>query len=155
MKRNTWPLCPFVATWALLALSTQGRAAEAYSGDVHITPLMKSTTTIAGQPIVYPKTDHPQVTAFIAELAPGKETGWHRHPLPGYSYLLSGTMSLEVEGQPPRIVHAGEAVAEPVDKLHNGRSIGTEPARILVFATGEENQPYSVKASAPPGASPN
>ncbi|MFX4801971.1 hypothetical protein ABTB58_19955, partial [Acinetobacter baumannii] len=60
-----------------------------------------------------------------------------------------------VEGQPTRTVHAGQAIAEPVDKLHNGHSIGTEPARILVFATGEEGQPYSVKPMAPPGSSPN
>lgn len=130
-------------------------AAEAYSSDVHITPLLKTTTTLSGQPVAYPKTDHPQVSAFIAELAPGKETGWHRHPLPGYSYLLSGTMSLEVEGQPARTIHAGEAIVEPVGQLHNGHSIGTEPARILVFSTGEEGQPYSVKGAAPTAAAAN
>jgi quercetin dioxygenase-like cupin family protein len=38
----------------------------------------------------------------------------HRHPSgPAFGYMLDGEMLFELEGQPPRIIRAGEAFWEP------------------------------------------
>lgn len=38
----------------------------------------------------------------------------HRHPSgPAFGYMLEGEMLFELEGQPPRVVRAGEAFWEP------------------------------------------
>src|SRR3954453_10436917 len=37
----------------------------------------------------------------------------HRHPGPAFGYVLEGEMRLELEGEPERVVRAGEAFWEP------------------------------------------
>jgi quercetin dioxygenase-like cupin family protein len=50
-----------------------------------VTPLLKTTTSWDGKPIVYPKVQS-EVTALIVEIAPESETGWHEHPVPAFGY---------------------------------------------------------------------
>ena len=121
---------------------------EGYLPVVRATPLLRTTTTSAEQAIVYPKTDHPEVTALLVEIPPGAETGWHRHPFPCYAYLLSGELSVEIEGGKVNHFKAGDAVVESVNLLHNGKNTGTVPAKLVMFVTGEKGQPFTVKAAA-------
>ena len=38
----------------------------------------------------------------------------HKHPSgPAFGYMLEGEMLFELEGEPPRVIHAGEAFWEP------------------------------------------
>ena len=130
-----------------LLFSAAARAGEpGYLPAVRATPILKTTTTSAGQPIAYPKTDQPEVTAVLVEIPPGAETGWHRHPFPCYAYLLSGELTVEVEGRKPNHFKAGDAIVETVGLLHNGRNTGSEPAKLVLFVTGEKGQPFTVKA---------
>jgi len=43
--------------------------------------------------------DDPEVTVMTVELSPGTETGWHTHPVLVYAYILSGSLTVEVEGK--------------------------------------------------------
>ena len=45
------------------------------------TPLLKTTTSWDGKPLVWPA-GQAEVTALLIEIAPGGETGWHRHSVP-------------------------------------------------------------------------
>jgi quercetin dioxygenase-like cupin family protein len=137
------------AAGSLLLLPCFAAHAVEYKADVVRTPLLKTETTYAGQPIVYPKTDHPEVQAFRVELPPGKETGWHKHPVPCYTYILSGTIVVDMEGGVSKTFHAGDAVVESVDKPHNGRNEGTEPVKMIMFVTGEKGTPISVQVAHP------
>ena len=123
-------------------------AEPAYLPAVRATPILKTTTTAAGQPIVYPKTENPEVTALLVEIPPGAETGWHRHPFPCYGYILSGALTVEVEGGKTASYKAGDAIVESVGLLHNGKNTGTEPVKLVMFVTGEKDQPFTVKAAA-------
>ena len=58
--------------------------------DVTVTAVMKGTTTIGGQKIVYPKTDKAEMTSVVIEIQPGKESGRHMHPVPTYVHVLEG-----------------------------------------------------------------
>jgi quercetin dioxygenase-like cupin family protein len=119
-------------------------SASEYEG-VKVTPVKKSTTAYNGQELAYPKTDSPEVTAVVVEVPPGGETGWHYHTCPVYAYMLDGEISIEVEGGRTYTFGAGDAIFEVVNVSHNGRNTGTVPARLVVFYTGREGSPTTVK----------
>jgi quercetin dioxygenase-like cupin family protein len=56
--------------------------------DVKVTAVMKSSTTINGQKIEYPKTDKAEMASILVEIQPGKENGRHMHPVPTYVQFL-------------------------------------------------------------------
>ena len=110
-----------------------------------MTPLLSTRTTSIGQPIEYPRTSNPEVTALEVEIAPGKQTGWHTHPYPTYGYILTGALTIEIKGGKRIHYAAGEAFAEVVGVPHNGITRGKEPVRLLVFFTGEVGKPFTVR----------
>ncbi|MFZ4682735.1 MAG: hypothetical protein ACOYMS_09550 [Terrimicrobiaceae bacterium] len=85
----------FAALLTAGCLRAEPDDSEGYKKEIQVTPLLRTTTTVAGQPIVYPKTDDAQVTAVHVEIPPGTQTGWHKHPFPCFAYILSGTLDLE------------------------------------------------------------
>ena len=53
-------------------------------------------------------------TTALIELPPGDQgTPPHRHPGPVFGFMLEGEMIFELEGEPERVIHAGEAFWEP------------------------------------------
>ncbi|WP_068013950.1 cupin domain-containing protein [Nocardia mexicana] len=55
-----------------------------------------------------------EITTATIELQPGDPgTPPHRHPGPVFGYMLEGEMVFELEGEPERIIRAGEAFWEP------------------------------------------
>ncbi|MGZ5053657.1 MAG: cupin domain-containing protein [Methylobacter sp.] len=110
---------------------------------IKVTPLLKTTTSWDGKPIVYPKGPG-EVTALIVEIAPESETGWHEHPVPAFGYILEGELELKLATGQVKILHPGDVVPESVDVLHNGRNIGEEPVKILAFFMGEVGSKLSI-----------
>ena len=55
------------------------------------------------------------VMTVVIEYPPGSAGAPpHRHPSgPAFGYMLEGEMFFELEGQPPRVIRAGEAFWEP------------------------------------------
>ena len=108
--------------------------------------LLRATVNSIGQPIAYPGSGTPEVTAFLAEMAPGEETGWHRHPVPLLGYLLSGELTVyQVTGE-KRVVRAGEVSLESVDVVHNGVNEGAVPCKMIVFVAGIKYLPFTIEA---------
>jgi quercetin dioxygenase-like cupin family protein len=109
------------------------------------TVVKKSSTTASGQKIEYPVTSTPEVTALLVEIPSGKETGWHQHPIPVYAYVLSGVLTVEMGNGGKQEYREGEAIFETVHTPHNGKNLGEEMVRLIVFYTGEEGKPLVVK----------
>lgn len=59
--------------------------------------------------------DGADVMTVVIEYPPGSAGAPpHRHPSgPAFGYMLEGEMLFELEGEPPRVIHAGEAFWEP------------------------------------------
>lgn len=100
--------------------------------------LLDSVVTGDGQPLKYPD-GQARVSALLVELAPGGETGLHRHPMPVVGYIVSGVVTVSAQGLPDRIFKAGDAFVETVI-WHNGRNLGTEPVKILAIYLGADGQ---------------
>jgi quercetin dioxygenase-like cupin family protein len=116
-----------------------------YNSGVTSKVLVKSTLTGNGQKITYPLTDRAEITAMTVDLAPGAETGWHKHPVPVYAYVVSGNLSVELEDGKLLSFTAGEAIIEVVNTMHNGRNSGTVPVKLAVFYLGAEGIPNVIR----------
>lgn len=132
------------AVWAKDATAVAG-----YSQQIEVTPLLKTTKTASGQDIKYPTTDSPEVTVVKVVIPPGASTGWHKHPYPCFGIVLSGKLTVEIEGGKTNVFLPGEAVVEVVDTAHNGTNNGTEPVELIMFVTGEVGKPFTVRVPAP------
>jgi len=69
------------------------------------------------------------------ELAPGQETGRHRHPCDVVGYVAAGTIRFQVEGEGERILGAGDAFHEPAGApiAHFDNASADEPATFIAF----------------------
>jgi len=149
---KTLPFLVTLLAGALIAQASGPEVSEGYKPVIKVTPLLRQSTTAAGQPIVYPTTNNPEVTAVRVIIPPGAETGWHKHPFPCYGYILSGELTVEMEGREAEHLKGGQALVESVNVLHNGKNTGTEPVELVMFVTGEKNLPFTVKEPAPADA---
>jgi len=120
-------------------------APAAYNAGVTSQMLTRTGVTSNGRKIAYPVTDKAEVTALLVDLAPGAETGWHKHPVPVYAFVLSGNLAIDMEGGSTLLFKAGDAIIEMVDTFHNGKNIGIEPVRLVVFYTGVQGLPTVVR----------
>lgn len=136
----------FLLILALSFVVFRGLNAETvYNAGVQTKIVLQATQDVIGQKLVYPKTEHPEVTGLEVRIPSGQETGWHTHSMPGYAYVLSGTVTLEYEKGITRQFKSGEAFAEVVNVLHNGRNNGSEEVVLIVFFTGEAGVPFTKK----------
>lgn len=127
-----------------LRASSAASSEEAYAPSVKITTLLKTSSNELGQPISYSKTDHPEATMLYVELPPGTDTGWHLHPVQGYGYVISGTLTLQTKEKTLE-VHSGQAFVETTNVAHDGKNLGKEPVKLFVVFTGERGKPYAVR----------
>ncbi|HMH16590.1 MAG TPA: cupin domain-containing protein [Burkholderiales bacterium] len=68
-----------------------------------------------------------------AEFEPGGAVGRHTHPGEELSIVLEGTLTLEVDGQPARIVKTGESIFIPAGTVHAAKNATS--GKTVVFAT--------------------
>jgi quercetin dioxygenase-like cupin family protein len=77
------------------------------------------------------------------EFEPGAGVGRHTHPGDEISVVLEGSLQLEVDGQPPRIIKAGEAFLVPAGTIHAGRNPGPGKGVVLATYVVEKGQPVA------------
>jgi quercetin dioxygenase-like cupin family protein len=83
----------------------------------------------------------------LAQFAPGAAAGKHTHPGEELGYVLAGTLQLEVAGQPPRTLNAGEVFFIPAGVVHDGRNTGAGPAKVLATYVVEKGKPVASPAN--------
>jgi quercetin dioxygenase-like cupin family protein len=101
--------------------------------------------TVLDQQIVYPKKVPAQVTSSIIELQPGQETGWHRHNVPMYAYIMEGTLTVEYDAGVTNVYPAGTAIMEAQGVFHNGTNKGEDAVRVLVVFFGAKGAKNTVE----------
>jgi quercetin dioxygenase-like cupin family protein len=92
-----------------------------------------------------------EVMTILVTLPPGSEGAPpHRHTGPAFGYVLKGEVIFEVEGEPQRIVKAGETFWEPGgDVIHyrDGNHLATEESAFVVTMIGAAGQPMFMPVS--------
>ena len=128
-------LLPFSSLWA-----------ADYDAAVKARLITKTELTGNGERIRYPAFASPEVSALEVDIAVGAETGWHKHPVAVYGYVLAGLLQVDMEGGKSLTFKPGDAIIEVVDAWHNGRNVGCEPVRMAVFYLGGKDVPNVVKS---------
>jgi len=123
-------------------------SAGEYDSGVKAKVILKTATTGNGEPIAYLKTENPEITAMTVDIAPGAETGWHSHSVPVYAYVMSGSLTVNIEGNITRKFNPGDVIIEVVNTRHNGVNEGKVPVSLIVFYTGARDMPNVIKSSA-------
>jgi quercetin dioxygenase-like cupin family protein len=127
-----------------LAFSSGSLLALDASETIKATPVLKTQDTWYGQEIVYPE-GKAEMTGVVVEMAPGAETGWHMHPVPSVGYVMEGELEVHFKNGDIKQLSAGESAAEAVNVYHNGRNVGDEPVKLLIFYVGTTDQTLTVK----------
>jgi quercetin dioxygenase-like cupin family protein len=99
-----------------------------------------------------PVPDNAEAMTIRVTLPPGSEgSPPHRHTGPAFGYVLKGAMIFELEGEPQRVVKAGETFWEPGgDVIHyqDGNNLADAETAFLVTMFGVAGQPMLIPVSA-------
>jgi len=82
-----------------------------------------------------------EAVSVLAEIPVGAASSRHSHPGDDLGYVLEGTIVLQVDGQPPLTLHAGDVFTTPPGRVHNARNVGTTTARALDIYIIKKGQP--------------
>jgi quercetin dioxygenase-like cupin family protein len=77
------------------------------------------------------------------EFEPGAGVGRHTHPGDEISVVLEGSLLLEIDGQPPRTIKAGEAFLVPAGTIHAGKNPGPGKGVVLATYVVEKGKPVA------------
>lgn len=105
--------------------------------------------TITGETIQYPKGEPVNIQSLIVTLQPGETTGWHKHGVPTYGYILKGDLTVDYGEKGKRVYRTGEAFMEAIDWWHNGSNDTDKPARVLVVFMGAKGHAPVIRDGAP------
>src|SRR5262245_6456173 len=120
-------------------------------------PAMRFVTASSAQPapaaakplLVQPLADLPgrEVRITLLDRAPGSSSPPHRHPgHHTFGYVIEGTYEFAIDGQPGRILSAGETFYEPSSAVH---SVSRNPSadqrtKIIVFMVADQKNSSTV-----------
>jgi quercetin dioxygenase-like cupin family protein len=65
----------------------------------------------------------------------------HTHPGEEIIYVLEGSLEYQIEGQPPKTFHAGDALTVPAGVIHAVRNVGSGNAAELATYVVEKGKP--------------
>ena len=77
---------------------------------------------------------------------PDGMVGRHTHPGDEISYILEGTVQLDIDGKPPVISKAGDVFVIPAGTVHSAKNIGKTPAKVLATYIVEKGKPLTTMA---------
>ena len=128
MKRRA--LARFAAGAAFSFVAAQGAAA-------HVKSLLNTPLAgIAGK----------EANVVLFDVGPGWTIANHFHPGHVFVYMIRGSIKIEVEGEPARIIGPGDVLYELPNRNMVANNISsTKGAKFLVFQVGDIGKPLTVK----------
>lgn len=136
MKAAAFLILATAAAWP-----ASGQAPAAAAGAV-ATPIVRTETTVTGQPLRLPPAPVELVVTRV-ELPAGGAIPTHKHPWQRYVYVEAG--AIRVTNHDAGTISdfaAGQVIVEAVDQWHEGRVTSAGPARLIVVdqvPPGESN----------------
>jgi len=82
-----------------------------------------------------------EVIQVIVELEPGTTAPKHSHPGEEIIYVLEGTWEYTLDGEPPKVVKAGDALFIPAGVIHSAKIVGTGRGAELATYIVENGKP--------------
>ena len=82
------------------------------------------------------------------EFAPGATVAKHTHPGEEVGYVLTGEVTVEMEGKPAQVLKAGDAFFVPAGTVHSAKNAGKAPAAVLSTYIVEKDKPLMTPVAA-------
>lgn len=120
--------------------------AAALTGTLALTAQQPPTVTrniVLKQDMSIP--DREGVMALV-DLPAGAAEGKHTHPAEVFAFVLEGTITLEVEGNPTTTLKAGDVFHIAPGKIHQAINNGTVTAKLAAVFVAEKGKPLTTKA---------
>ena len=121
---------------ALCALTAGAQAQSAPPG---ITRKTLNTVEMPGGKLV--------CIQIVTDVEPGVVFPRHTHPGIETTYVVEGELTLSVQGQPDRVIKAGDGFEVPAEVPHGGKN-GATKARMAQTFTVEKGKPLTTLAPA-------
>ncbi|HEX4858656.1 MAG TPA: cupin domain-containing protein [Usitatibacteraceae bacterium] len=86
-----------------------------------------------------------EVVLGMAEIAAGGSTGRHTHFGPETGYVLEGSTMLEIDGEAPKLLKAGDSYFIPAGRVHDARAHGGT-AKVIATYVVEKGKPLATPA---------
>jgi quercetin dioxygenase-like cupin family protein len=90
--------------------------------------------------------DNREAILGLAEIAPGAAAGRHTHPGVELGYVIEGSASLEIEGETPKLLKGGDSYMIPAGKIHDAKTVGDLPVKVLATYVVEKGKPLATPA---------
>ena len=87
-----------------------------------------------------------EVILGMAEIPSGLAAGRHTHFGIETGYVAEGSTSLEIEGEMPRLLKAGDSYVIPAGKIHDAKTVGDMPVRVIATYIVEKGKPLATPA---------
>jgi quercetin dioxygenase-like cupin family protein len=99
--------------------------------------------TVVLQRVPVPGTDR-EMGMGIAEFPPNASKPRHKATGPEVAYVLEGEVMVQVDGQPTRVVHAGESYRMPADVVHV-TTAGPAGAKVIATWAWIPGKPFNIR----------
>jgi quercetin dioxygenase-like cupin family protein len=90
--------------------------------------------------------DNRETILGVAEIPAGGAAGRHTHFGVEVGYVLEGSTSLEIEGEAPRLLKAGDSYVIAAGKVHDAKVVGDAPAKVIATYVVEKGKPLATPA---------
>ena len=87
-----------------------------------------------------------EVVLGMAEIPPGMAAGRHTHFGTETGYVAEGSASLEIEGETPKLLKAGDSYVIASGKVHDAKTVGDKPVRVIATYIVEKGKPLATPA---------
>ncbi len=128
--------CALCAVTGFIATEASAQGAPAAAGGVTRKLLSKTDGPAAGY----------ETLLMEAEIEAGVAVGRHTHPGIESAYVIEGGFELPIEGQPTRMLKAGDAFQIPPATPHAGGKAGTAKTKVLITYVVEKGKPLASPA---------
>jgi quercetin dioxygenase-like cupin family protein len=95
------------------------------------TDLQRQDLSVPGREVIQNRVDIETAAPAIRHWRPAEEI----------IYVLEGKLEYEIDGEPGRIVSAGEALTVPAERVHSVRNVGDGTATELATYVVEKDRP--------------
>ncbi|MDP2646450.1 MAG: cupin domain-containing protein [Desulfobacterales bacterium] len=103
-----------------------------------VQPVLDTTKTVMEENLLQSDGSSLHITSTIVTIDPGEVTGWHKHGVPLYIYILSGEVTVDYGEKGMRTFGPGDSFMESMAHWHRGTNRGKEPVRILCVYMGSD-----------------
>ena len=119
------------------ALVSAQAPAPAMPPGIKNTPLVRTDLT---------GVDGKEIIMAVLEVAPGASVPRHIHHGQELVYILEGTATTDVQGQPTQTVKAGDHLHRPFQVPHDFKNVGSTPAKVVSIFIVDKGKPLIVPA---------